>query len=215
MASSFEFIAELRTETGTSAAKTMRKEGKVPAILYGGGEPSIMLVLEHNQVVKNLENEAIYSHILNVKYDGKEQSVILKALQRYPGKPIIMHADFQRISKTEKIRVHVPLHFINESSSEGVKAGGIVTHNIVDVEISCLPDLLPEFIEVDLAAVEMGELVHLSDLVVADGVEITALAHGSEYDAAVAAINAERGGVEEEAEATEESEGEESAGDSD
>jgi large subunit ribosomal protein L25 len=166
----------------------LRRAGKVPAVLYGGNADPIGLVLEHNKVVKSLESEAVYSHVLTVKVSGREERAILKGLQRHPSKPIIMHMDFQRVSRGEKIRVHVPLHFVNQDTSVGVKKGGVVTHNLVDVEVACTPDQLPEYIEVDLAHVDVGQSVHLSDLKVPEGVEILALAHVPEHDLPVAAI---------------------------
>lgn len=188
MVGSFVFDAELRTNTGKGDARRLRRAGKVPAVLYGGNVDPIGLVLEHNKVVKSLESEAVYSHVLTVKIGGREERAILKGLQRHPSKPIIMHMDFQRVSRGEKIRVHVPLHFVNQDISVGVKKGGVVTHNLVDVEVACTPDQLPEYIEVDLAHVDVGQSVHLSDLKVPEGVEILALAHGPEHDLPVAAI---------------------------
>ncbi|WP_133718028.1 50S ribosomal protein L25/general stress protein Ctc [Methylocaldum gracile] len=188
MVGSFVFDAELRTNTGKGDARRLRRAGKVPAVLYGGNADPIGLVLEHNKVVKSLESEAVYSHVLTVKVSGREERAILKGLQRHPSKPIIMHMDFQRVSRGEKIRVHVPLHFVNQDTSVGVKKGGVVTHNLVDVEVACTPDQLPEYIEVDLAHVDVGQSVHLSDLKVPEGVEILALAHGPEHDLPVAAI---------------------------
>lgn len=188
MVGSFVFDAELRTDTGKGDARRLRRAGKVPAVLYGGNADPIGLVLEHNKVVKSLESEAVYSHVLTVKVSGREERAILKGLQRHPSKPIIMHMDFQRVSRGEKIRVHVPLHFVNQDISVGVKKGGVVTHNLVDVEVACTPDQLPEYIEVDLAHVDVGQSVHLSDLKVPEGVEILALAHGPEHDLPVAAI---------------------------
>ncbi|MBP1149511.1 MULTISPECIES: 50S ribosomal protein L25/general stress protein Ctc [unclassified Methylocaldum] len=188
MVGSFVFDAELRTNTGKGDARRLRRAGKVPAVLYGGNADPIGLVLEHNKVVKSLESEAVYSHVLTVKVSGREERAILKGLQRHPSKPIIMHMDFQRVSRGEKIRVHVPLHFVNQDISVGVKKGGVVTHNLVDVEVACTPDQLPEYIEVDLAHVDVGQSVHLSDLKVPEGVEILALAHGPEHDLPVAAI---------------------------
>ncbi|MGX2032844.1 50S ribosomal protein L25/general stress protein Ctc [Methylocaldum gracile] len=188
MVGSFVFDAELRTNTGKGDARRLRRAGKVPAVLYGGNADPIGLVLEHNKVVKSLESEAVYSHVLTVKVGGREERAILKGLQRHPSKPIIMHMDFQRVSRGEKIRVHVPLHFVNQDISVGVKKGGVVTHNLVDVEVACTPDQLPEYIEVDLAHVDVGQSVHLSDLKVPEGVEILALAHGPEHDLPVAAI---------------------------
>ncbi|MGX2041974.1 50S ribosomal protein L25/general stress protein Ctc [Methylocaldum sp. MU1018] len=188
MVGSFVFEAVSRANTGKGDARRLRRAGKVPAVLYGGAADPVGLVLEHNKVVKSLENEAVYSHVLTVKVDGREERAILKGLQRHPSRPVIMHMDFQRVSGAEKIRVHVPLHFINQDIAIGVKKGGVVTHNLVDVEVACMPDRLPEYIEVDLAQVDVGQSVHLSDLKVPEGVEILALAHGAEHDLPVAAM---------------------------
>ncbi|BBL76586.1 50S ribosomal protein L25/general stress protein Ctc [Methylomagnum ishizawai] len=191
MAGSFVFDAEVRTNTGKGDARRLRNLGKVPAVLYGGGEP-VSLILEHNKVVKALENEATYSHILTLNIGDKQEQAILKELQRHPSKPIIMHMDFQRVSESDKIKVHVPLHFVNQETSVGVKKGGVVNHNLVDVEVTCLPSQLPEFIEVDMADVDIGESVHLSDLKLPVGVQIVALLHGPEHDTPVAVIQTTR-----------------------
>jgi len=188
MVGSFIFEAELRVGTGKGDSRRLRRANKIPAVLYGGSTEPVGLVLDHNKVVKSLENEAVYSHVLTVKVDGREEKAILKGLQRHPSKPIIMHMDFQRVSGGEKIRVHVPLHFVNQDTSVGVKKGGVVTHNLVDVEVACTPDRLPEYLEVDLGHVDVGQSIHLSDLKVPEGVEILALAHGPEHDLPVAAI---------------------------
>jgi large subunit ribosomal protein L25 len=188
MAGSFVFDAELRANLGRGNARRLRQAGKVPAIIYGGGQDPVGLVLEHHKVIKSLENEAVYSHLLTINVGGKQETAILKDLQRHPAKPVVMHMDFQRVSAAEKIRVHVPLHFINQETSVGAKKGGVVTHNLVDVEIVCLPDRLPEFLEVDIAQVDVGESVHLSDLKVPEGVELVALLHGPEHDLPVAVI---------------------------
>lgn len=203
MASSFEFEAQARPNTGTGAARALRRNKLVPAVLYGAGGEVEYLALDHNKVLKSLENEAVYSHVLNIKVGGKEHSAILKDIQRHPSRPVILHMDFQRVSRTEKIRVHVPLHFIGEDVSVGVKKGGVVMHNLVDVEVSCLPGNLPEFIEVNLEGVDVGESVHLSDLMVPSGVEIIELSHGPEHDLPVATIQASKGSVAEEAKETE------------
>jgi large subunit ribosomal protein L25 len=192
MVGSFEFDAELRTKTGKGDARRARREGKVPAILYGGAGEPVQLNLNHNQVSKRLENEAVYSHILTLKFDGREEKAILKALQRHPARPIIMHMDFQRVDEKAKLRVHVPLHFTNQEISVGVKKGGVVTHALVEVEVDCLPQHLPEFIEVDLANLDVGGSIHLSDLKVPAGVEIHALMQGADHDLLVAAIHATR-----------------------
>lgn len=192
MVGSFEFDAVVRTKTGKGDARRARRASKVPAIIYGGAADPVQLVLDHNQVVKSLANEAVYSHVLTVKYDGKEERAILKSLQRHPSRPTIMHMDFQRVSERDKLRVRVPLHFVNQDASVGAKKGGVVTHNMVEVEVVCLPQHLPEYIEVDLAQVDIGESVHLSDLKVPVGVEIHALMQGADHDRPVAAIQATR-----------------------
>jgi large subunit ribosomal protein L25 len=192
MVGSFEFEAELRTTTGKGDARRTRRLGKIPAIVYGGGSVPVQLNLTHHRVVKALENEAVYSHILTLKYEGKEEKAILKAIERHPSRPIIMHLDFQRVSETEKLHVHVPLHFVNQETSAGVKKGGVVNHAMVEVEVACLPQDLPEFIEVDLSSMDVGGSIHLSDLKVPKGVEIVHLSHGPEHDLPVAAMHAAR-----------------------
>lgn len=194
MVGGFEFEAVLRTKKGKGDARRARRANQVPAILYGGEADPVQLLLVHHHVVKRLENDAVYSHILTLKYDGKEEKAILKALERHPSRPIIMHMDFQRVSESDKLHVHVPLHFINQESSVGVKKGGVITHNLVEVEVYCLPQHLPECIEVDLASLEVGQSLHLSDLKVPAGVEIHALMQGAGHDQPVVAIHATRGG---------------------
>ncbi len=191
MVGSFEFDAEIRTTTGKGHARRSRRLGKIPAIIYGGGGEQVQLYLAHHRVVKALENDAVYSHVLTLKFDGKEERAVLKALQRHPSKPIIMHMDFQRVNEKDKLHVHIPLHFINQEISVGVKKGGVVSHALVEVEVACLPQNLPEFIEVDMAKVDLGELVHLSDLKVPEGVELIDLTHGGN-DRTVASIHTNR-----------------------
>lgn len=196
MVGSFEFEAQLRTGTGKGDARRTRLQGKVPAIVYGGGADPVRLNLIHNQVVKALEHDATYSHVLTLNYDGKQEKVILKALERHPSRPIIMHMDFLRVSETKKMHVHVPLHFVNQDTAVGIKKGGVVTHAMVEVEVVCLPRDLPEFIEVDLAALDIGDSVHLHDLKVPAGVELHALTQGTDHDLLVAAIHGTRAGSE-------------------
>ncbi|MFA5983941.1 MAG: 50S ribosomal protein L25/general stress protein Ctc [Methylococcaceae bacterium] len=196
MANVFEFIADSRVASGKNAARGVRRQGKVPAVIYGGhGEPK-MLELSHNEVVKHLEHEAVYSHVLDVNVDGKVEKAILKAVQRHPAKFQIMHLDFLRVSMTEMLKAHVPFHFINEATSVGGKKGGVATHSLVDVEVSCLPSDLPEYIEVDLSMLDIGDSIHLSDLTLPKGVEITELSHGVEHDLAVVSMAASRSSVE-------------------
>jgi len=192
MVGSFDFDAELRTTTGKGEARRARRLGKVLAIVYGGAEAPVQLNLTHHRVSKSLENHAVYSHVLTLKYDGKEEKVVLKAVERHPSRPIIMHLDFQRVSESDKLRVHVPLRFVNQETSVGVKKGGVVNHALVEVEVVCLPQNLPEFIDVDLALVDLGGSVHLSDLELPVGVELVELIHGAEHDLPVAGIHAAR-----------------------
>lgn len=200
MSNDFELNAAGREDTGKGASRRLRRlSDEVPAIVYGGKKKPTKISILHKDFVKQLENEAFYSHIINLVIDGKAESVILKDLQRHPAKPILMHADFMRVSKTKKFTTNAPLHFINEENSIGVKQqGGKVIHNIVMLEISCLPADLPEFIEVDLTDVELGQVVHISDLKLPKGVTSVALAHGADHDLPVASINKPKGIAEDE-----------------
>jgi large subunit ribosomal protein L25 len=192
MSNVFEFVAESRGQSGKSAARRVRRTGNVPAVIYGGhGEPQ-MLVLSHNEVIKHLAHEAVYSHVLDIRIDGKTEKVVLKGVQRHPAKFQILHMDFLRVTMSEALKVHVPLHFINEQVSVGGKKGGVVTHAMIDVEVSCLPTVLPDYIEVDLGGLDIGGSVHLSDIVLPVGVEIVALAQGTEHDHPVASMMASK-----------------------
>lgn len=199
MAGSYVFDAELRKDLGRGHSRRLRVEGKIPAVLYGGtGEP-VGITLDHNKVNKALEDEATYSHILTLRIDGKDETAILKDMQRHPSRPIILHMDFQRVTESQKIKVHVPLHFLNQETSVGAKKGGVITHAMVDVEVTCLPARLPEFIAIDMAKLDIGQSVHLSDIKVPPGVQIVELLHGEGHDQLVAAIQAPRVGGGEEA----------------
>lgn len=196
MAQNFELIAEQRNDMGKGASRRLRRANKIPGVIYGGDQAAQSLTLDHNSVSRHLEHEAFYSHILSVMIDGKEQKAILRDLQRHPSKPRILHLDLQRVSATEKLRMRVPLHFIGADIAPGVKqSGGIVSHLLNDAEILCLAANLPEFIEVDLSQLKLGDAVHLSDLKLPEGVELVALAH--EHDQSVATIHLPRAAVEE------------------
>jgi large subunit ribosomal protein L25 len=182
MSKVFEFVAESRGQSGKSVARRVRRQGNVPAVIYGGHREPQMLLLNHNEVIKHLAHEAVYSHVLDITVDGKTEQAILKGVQRHPAKVQILHLDFFRVSMSEIVRVHVPLHFINEHTSVGGKKGGIAAHSLIDVEVSCLPSALPEFIEVDLANLDIGGTIHLSDIVLPAGIEIVVLAQGPEHD---------------------------------
>ena len=190
--SDFILNAELRNDMGKGASRRLRSAGKVPAILYGGHKDPTSITLTHNELAHQVASEAFFSHILTINLDGKEENAIVKDLQRHPSKPIIMHIDLQRVSATENIRVHVPLHFINEATSPGVKGGGLVAHSVIEVEVQCLPKSLPEYIEVDLGNLELNQIIHLSDLKLPAGVELVELSHGEGHDQAVASIHMPR-----------------------
>jgi len=192
MSNVFEFVAESRGQSGKSAARRARRTGNVPAVIYGGHSEPQMLLLSHNEVIKHLAHEAVYSHVLDINVDGKTEKVVLKGVQRHPAKFQVLHMDFLRVTMSEALRVHVPLHFINEQTSVGGKKGGIVTHAMIDVEVSCLPTSLPDYIEVDLKGLDIGESFHLSDIVLPAGVEIVALAQGPEHDHPVASMMASK-----------------------
>ncbi|MCI0506715.1 MAG: 50S ribosomal protein L25/general stress protein Ctc [Gammaproteobacteria bacterium] len=199
MSVDFNVTAEIRKDVGKGASRRLRQAGKVPGILYGAGKEAVSLIMEHNHIMHHLEHEAFYSHILNVSIDGKAQKAVLKDVQRHPAKPVIMHVDFLRVSETNKIHMHVPLHFINGDIAPGVKIdGGLVSHLMSSVDIVCLAKDLPEFLEVDLANMKVGESLHLSDIKLPQGVEIPALAQGPDHDLPVVSIHVKKAGLEEE-----------------
>ena len=190
--SEFTLNAQARNDLGKGASRRLRRNANlIPAVVYGAGKEPASISLETREVAKLLLNDAAYSSILSLNIDGKKENVLIKALQRHPAKSFVLHADFIRVVAGQKLTALVPLHFINQEGSVGVKQqGGEVSHTINDVEVSCLPKDLPEFIEVDMAKVELGQIVHLSDLKLPKGIELVALAHGS--DLPVANIHASR-----------------------
>ena len=192
MSNVFEFVAESRGQSGKSAAKRARHIGNVPAVIYGGHQEPKMLMLNHNEVIKHLAHEAVYSHVLDVTVDGKTEKAILKGIQRKPAGVQILHMDFLRVDMTETVKVHVPLHFTNEHTGIGGKKGGIAAHSMTDVEVSCLPSALPEYIEVSLATLDVGETLHLSDLILPTGVSIVVLAQGAEHNLPVVSMMASK-----------------------
>jgi len=196
MSDNFVLNAESRNVHGKGASRRLRREANlVPAVIYGGEAAPESVSLAHKDLLKQLENEAFFSHIIDLVVDGKSQSVILKDLQRHPSKPVILHADFLRVSKSTKLHTSVPLHFVNEATSKGVKQqGGKVVHNLTQLEITCLPADLPEFIEVDLADVEVGQILHISDVKLPKGVASVALGQGSDHNLAVVTIQKPKGG---------------------
>ena len=191
-----EFLIEAfpRGDQGRGASRRLRREErKIPAIIYGGKKEAVSISIWHNELKKALENEAFFSHILTIELEGKKESVILKDLQRHPYKPLLTHADFLRVDNDHEIHVNVPLHFLNEETAPAIKLqGGVANHQINEVEVICLPQNLPEFLEVDMTAVEMDQVVHLSDLKLPKGVRIAALLQGEDHDLPVVAIHKPR-----------------------
>ena len=176
MATSFELNAESRNDMGKGAIRRLRRAGKVPGIIYGGDSAPQNLTVGHNELLRRLEDEAFYSHILTINIDGKAEQAVLRDLQRHPSKPIVMHLDLQRVKAGQSLRMHVPLHFLGEQECNGVKnQGGIVSHNRVEVEVECLPKDLPEFIAVDASQLNIGDSIHLSQLTLPAGVTLVEL----------------------------------------
>lgn len=176
----FELEAEPREDIGKGASRRLRHANLVPAVVYGAGEPAISLTLNHDKVSVALAQEAFYSHILTLKLGKKNEKVILKAVQRHPAKPRVQHIDFLRIRADQKIHMHVPLHFIGDDEAPGLKEGGVISHIMSDVEVSCLPANLPEHIEVDVSNLALNQVLHLSDIKLPKNIELVAFAHGVE-----------------------------------
>ncbi|MFM9835900.1 MAG: 50S ribosomal protein L25/general stress protein Ctc [Methylophilaceae bacterium] len=197
---SIEIIAVTRSAKGTGASRRLRHAGSVPGVVYGGGKDAVTIELNTKALFMEFRHEAFHASILTLNLDGKKEDVLLRDYQMHPVRNTIQHIDFQRVNANEKIHVRVPFHFLNEDTAPGVKiGGGIVAHIMTEAEVSCLPKDLPEFIEVNLGALELGESIHLSQITLAKGVEFVQLAH--ENDAAVAAIAKTRGGISEDDEA--------------
>ena len=189
----YELKAEPRNELGKSASRRLRRSGRIPGTVYGANKEPQSISLSHNEVLHQLDHEAFYSSILTIKVSAESERVVVKDLQRHPYKPDILHIDFLRIDEKQKITMRVPIHFINEQQCVGVRSGGgQVSHILTELEISCLPRDLPEYIDVDLADVNVGESVHLSDIVLPEGVEIYALQRGGDEMASVASVNIPR-----------------------
>ena len=189
MAKKFDLIADYREESGKGASRRLRLQGKVPAIIYGAGRPPRSLTFDLNKVMHQLESESFYSSVLNIKVGDKSQAAIVKDIQRHPAKNLVMHMDLQRIVDDVEIRMNVPIHYINEDIAVGVKTGGgSVSRLVTDVEVVCLPKYLPEYFEVDIAALELDEMLHLSDLKIPEGVEIPELAQGPEHNVPIVSI---------------------------
>jgi large subunit ribosomal protein L25 len=203
MSENFKLDATARNDSGKGASRRLRRlAAQVPAIIYGGKKAPASVSVSHNELLKHLEHEAFYSHIISLNVDGTNEDVILKDVQRHPSKPTVLHLDFLRVDKSTKVHTHVPLHFLNEAESKGVKIqGGKVVHNLTQLDIICFPHQLPEFIEVDLANAEIGTIIHIADLKLPAGVTSADLQKGADHNLAVATIVKPKGGAEETTEA--------------
>lgn len=191
----FTLDAEVRTDLGKGASRRLRHAGKVPAVLYGAGKEAVSLTLDHNKLFQAQGFEAFYSHVLTLNIGKKKTEVLVKDMQRHAFKPLVMHVDFLRIDAKVALQTNVPLHFINEEKADSIKLnGGHAEHHMVDVEVSCLPGDLPEYIEVDLLNVALDQTVHLSDLVLPKGVTLVELNKGDEdHDLAVVTVKLSKG----------------------
>ncbi|HEY0334394.1 MAG TPA: 50S ribosomal protein L25/general stress protein Ctc [Stenotrophomonas sp.] len=186
MAKTHEIKVLRREDEGKGASRRLRLTGQIPAIVYGGELKPVSIQLNHEQIWLAQQNDWFYSSILDLSLNGEVQKVLLRDMQRHPYKQLVMHMDFQRVNENEKLHVAVPLHFVNEDASPaGKSAEVVVTHELNDVQVLCLPKDLPEFIEVDLSALEVGHVIHLSDIKLPEGVEIPGLKLGKEHDVAV------------------------------
>ncbi|MDQ9168986.1 50S ribosomal protein L25/general stress protein Ctc [Oxalobacteraceae bacterium R-40] len=194
-------VAFPRTEQGSGASRRLRRAGQTPGIIYGGTAAPVAVALDHNALFHALKKETFHSSILDMEIDGKVEQVLLRDFQMHAFKPLVMHADFQRVDANQKIHVKVPLHFVNAEVSPAVKlSGGIISHVATELDITCLPKDLPEFIEVDLANMEVGSSIHLSDLKLPKGV--SPVAHGGQDDLTIATATVAAGKVSDEAEGT-------------
>ena len=194
-ANQFELNCSVRTDSGKGASRRLRRlDNAIPAILYGGNKDPMALTIAHDDILHATENEAFFSHVITLNIGKDKEKAVIKALQRHPAKPFIMHADFLRVDEKQAITVKVPLHFINEDKCVGVKlSSGSIRKTLNELEISCLPRNLPEYIEVDMLEVEVGQTLHISDIALPEGVTSIALSHGEDSDLSIAQVQAPRG----------------------
>ncbi|MCC5887452.1 MAG: 50S ribosomal protein L25/general stress protein Ctc [Gammaproteobacteria bacterium] len=213
MADKIMLSAEPRSDVGKGASRRLRRlASKVPAIIYGGGQDPRMITLPHKELVKAMEAEAFYSQVLELEVGGEKISTIVKDVQRHPSKPQVMHVDFQRIRADQEIHVNIPIHLLNEEQCKGVRLeNGRIAQQITEVEVVCLPAALPEYFEIDVAELGIGDTVHLSDLVVPEGVTLPQLALGEDHDQPILSIEAARVMAEEGDEAADADEAEDGA----
>ncbi len=209
MAKRFTLAVEPREGAGKGASRRLRRAGKVPGILYGGGKPPTAVMMDKHEVLRNADEEAFFSSILDVSIGGETLQAIVRDVQVHPARRAVVHLDLQRILANEKIRMTVPIHFLNETNAKGVKeGGGVVSHLITEVQISCLPKDLPEYLQLDIIDLELNKILHLSDIKLPPGVEIPELAGGPENDRPVVSIHLVKEEVEEPVEGAVPAEGE-------
>ena len=198
MSEQFELNAELREGKGTSASRRLRHASRIPGIIYGGGKAPVQVSFDHDAIYHKLEHESFHSSILTVKTGSESEQAILRDVQMHPHRQLVMHVDLQRISATDKIHMSVPFHFTGEEVAPGVKEeSGMVAHLMTEVDITCLASKLPEFLAIDISGLHIGDSIHLSEIPLPEGVEITALVHGGD-DQGVVTVSAIRVQVEEE-----------------
>ncbi len=215
MSTDFTLNAKGREDAGKGASRRLRRlAGEIPAIVYGDKKEPAQISLAHKDVTKALENEGYFSQVISLDIDGNAEDVVIKDIQRHPAKALVLHMDFLRVSKTTKLTTRIPLHFINEDVCVGVKmGGGLIAHSMTELEIQCLPKDLPEYLDVDMAEVEIGQTVHISDIKLPEGVESVALSHGEDHDLPIATVNKPKAVEEELSETPEEGEAEADSGD--
>ena len=195
--STFTLNLTSRSDLGKGASRRLRHTNNIPAVIYGGGIDPQSLQMNHDEIMRALEDEAIYTSIIDVNIDGKVTKAVFKDIQRHAYKPKVLHLDFLRVSANEKIHMHIPIHFLGEENAPGVKAGGQINHNLSDIEVICLGKNIPEFLELDVSALEMGETLHLSDIKLPEGVVSAELQHGAAHDQPVVAIHKSRATLDE------------------
>ena len=190
MAHQFSLAAETRRDAGKGASRRLRREGKIPGIMYGGGQAPKGVAFDANAVHRNMAQEAFLSSILTVTLDGQNMTAIVRDYQAHPARRAILHLDLQRVVSTEKLRMTVPLHFINEALSPGVKLGGaLVSHLLTELEISCLPQDLPEYIEIDISPMQLNDMLHIRDLKLPAGVSVPGFAANTDSDLPVVHVH--------------------------
>jgi len=195
MSEQIKINAELRQDVGKGASRRLRRAGaSIPAIIYGGGKAPVNITLNVNQLGKAMQNEAFYSQVLAVAIGDTTEQAVVRDLQRHPASEKVLHVDLLRVQADHLLQVRVPIHFVNEDKCVGVRqGGGSIEHNLNEVEIACLPGNLPEFIAVDLTNLSVGQAIHLSDLVLPEGVTVVALTQGAGHDQSVVSVRAPRG----------------------